>query len=348
MKFLSFLFWGVIRKNKITNAVWMYFKRGTLLPLFVNWLNPMPTGVEIEVSTVCPLKCKMCEQVSWPASEKKLITFEQFKHIVDQFPGLRWCSVTGIGSVMMNPDAIKMLEYCHNKGILMEYAESYTRLTRHQIEKIVECNDHLLVSLDSSNREFYNSFRVGADFDTTISNMKYMLSLRKNGHPRVVFHFVVTKLNIGEIMQYPAFIASLNPGPNTFIQFSRLAHNYPQVADIYMDIPEDIKPQLEAEGERVGVPVHWNFSSISKKPSPNHCLEWLEPYILVTGEVTADCSQCESDRREYQRATAMGNIYDTPLRQIWKGKKYADLRKALRHNKLGEPCKDCILYAEKQ
>ncbi len=340
------VFWGFIRKNKVTNNIWMFFKRGTVLPYFVNLLDPMPTGMEIEVTTVCPLKCKMCEQVSWGPEEKKLMSFEQFKSIVDQFPNLRWCSVTGIGSVMMNPDGIKMLEYCHSKGILMEYAESYTKLTKYQIEKIVECNDHLLVSMDTSSREFYNNFRIGADFDTTINNMKYMLSLRKNGHPKVVFHYVVTKLNIGEILKFPAFIANLNPGPNTFIQFSKLAHNFPQVAEFYMEIPEDIKPLVEAEGAKVGIPIQWNFSSRCKKPTPNKCLEWIEPYIFVTGHVTPDCSQNESNRRQYQRDTALGNVFEKPFKEIWKGKKYSDLRRSLRHNKLGAPCKDCILYEE--
>lgn len=346
MNLLAGFFWNVIRKNKVTDAAWLYLKHKTLMPVVLNKIAPYPTGVEIEVTTVCNLRCRMCENRFWPASEKKLMSFDKFKHIVDQFPGLRWAGITGIGSCFCNPDIVKMFEYCHSKGVLIEYAESYAKLSHYQIEKIVEYCDHLTVSLDSSHRDVYNYFREGANFDTTIANIKYLLSLRKHGQPKVVFHLVVNKTNIGEVAEYPGFIASLNPGENAVVMFSRLLHNFPEISDIYMDIPAGLQEKVEAEGEKYGLPISWNCNIPVTKPTPNKCLEWGEPYILVDGNIIPDCSQNESNNRDYLRKTSLGNVFEKPFKEIWRGKRYEALRASLRRNRLGRPCNDCILYEE--
>jgi hypothetical protein len=66
-------------------------------------LGPYPKQLEVEVTTACNLRCTICEHTYWTEKPRHM-TFEQFKHVVDQFPGLRWIGMTGIGSGFLNPD----------------------------------------------------------------------------------------------------------------------------------------------------------------------------------------------------------------------------------------------------
>jgi len=82
-------------------------------------LNPYPWCLEIETSTACNLKCVMCEHTYWN-EPPKFMTFDQFKHIVDQFPRLKRVCPTGIGNGFLNPDYPRMLEYLKKRNYYVE------------------------------------------------------------------------------------------------------------------------------------------------------------------------------------------------------------------------------------
>ena len=87
---------------------------------FIYKHRPFPSFIEVEVSTHCNLKCTMCEHTYWKEKDENM-TFSNFIHILNQFPRLKWCGLTGIGESYLNPDFEKMLTECKRRGLFVEY-----------------------------------------------------------------------------------------------------------------------------------------------------------------------------------------------------------------------------------
>ena len=133
-------------------------------------LAPYPYNLEIEVTTKCHRKCILCEHTYWN-EESKDLSFEDFLKIVEQFPGLKWCNLTGEGTCWLNKDFIKMLEYMKSKGVSVYFAESFDMLDKDIANKLVEIGiDGIYFSMDAATKETYEKLRVGFSYDRTISN----------------------------------------------------------------------------------------------------------------------------------------------------------------------------------
>jgi len=95
------------------SAAWFYtFGLGKLVQKYPEMV-PLPRFFEIETTTICNKKCFICEYVYWPKGEqvKRHMSLDEFKHIVNQFPAIRWVNMTGEGSSFLNKDYFPMLKY---------------------------------------------------------------------------------------------------------------------------------------------------------------------------------------------------------------------------------------------
>ena len=122
--------WHLLARGKFKaalNYTWvMAFSReegvGITVPLYKKNHNlvPYPARLELEVTTKCRLKCPKCEHTYWQQPDKSL-SFEQFKTIIDQFPGLKEVSLTGIGHGLEHDGYFDMLRYLKKKSIFVQF-----------------------------------------------------------------------------------------------------------------------------------------------------------------------------------------------------------------------------------
>ena len=101
------------------------------------------------------------------------------------------------------------------------------------------------------------------------------------------------------------------------------------------------------KGRKVGINVGFNADLPETKPPASECNVLSMPYIFPDGTVISCCCMNEQNRRDWQRQTAMGNVFETPMRDIWYGEKYTKLRKMLWAKKPEEAhpvCKICNIY----
>ena len=72
---------------------WFHFLThyATSDPDLLNYLHevrPYPSYIEVETTTVCDMKCAMCENTHWKEKAQHM-SLAQFKGILDQFPKLK-------------------------------------------------------------------------------------------------------------------------------------------------------------------------------------------------------------------------------------------------------------------
>lgn len=308
--------------------------------------RPYPSHIEIENTTLCNLKCKMCENTYMP-EKKRNLSWNEFVHIMNQFPELKQIGLTGIGNSWCNPDYLKMLNYCKKRNIAIEIFDTFRDLNKNRITGFINSSIYkIYVSLDAATKETYEQIRVGSDWNKVIENLKLLDKMKKerNAHfPELCFHFIITKDNIHEVEKYVEFVAGLKIEVG-FIQFSRMLHPYGEVKDQFVEIADELKEKLIRKGSELGVRVSWNINSKEEKPKFNCCSVWIQPFIFVDGTITPCCSLNEGNEREWQRETSPGNILKEDMRKIWKGDKYKNLIDKISKNEIPEQCTNCVLF----
>ena len=305
-----------------------------------------PQYLEVETTTACNLKCRICEHTYWDEPNVHM-TLEQFKYIVEQFPDLKWIGMTGIGEAWCNPEFGDMLRYIKGRGVYVELYDSFYYTDDDKARLQVELGiEKVFVSLDGATPETYNSIRVGSDFNKVLDNVKRLdkWKRRLNSYfPELCFHFIVTQDNIHELVTYLEMIKDSGIDCH-MVQYTRMLHDFPEVKDLFVEVtPEQIE-EVTKRGQELGIMVGWNATVPKKKPPIKQCLAWWMPFIFVDGTVINCCAMNEQNDREWQRETSLGNIFETSFREIWKGRNYKHMLDLLGKNKIPINCERCSIY----
>lgn len=330
-----------------------YFFLGPLVRRFPS-LAPYPRYIEIEITTACNKKCILCEHTYWKDQPIRHLNFDEFKHIVDQIPKLKWTNLTGEGDAFLNPDYIKMIKHLKSKDVPVYLVDSFDLINENIAKQLVEIGvDGIYISLDGSTKETYNKIKVGCDFDRTIRNIKNLIKLKKKMKspiPELCFRFVVTTLNVHEMPQFVELVSSLGDkkalGDGSRVEFCGLLE-FEEIKHFKVpEIPKNILQATINKAKELNVDVMFCHAEPETHPPIEHCLAWMEPYIMIGGYVLPCCSVLMSNQRTFLRYHSFGNVFNKSFKEIWFSERYSRFRYLVNkgQSKLPLFCKGCRSY----
>lgn len=317
-----------------------------LLKIFPS-LAPYPQQIEVEITTRCHLQCTICEHTYWnePSADMSL---EQFKNILNQFPGLKWLGLTGIGSNMLNKDFFEMLAYAKSRHIYTEFFDTFDLINEENAEKLIRLGvEKIWMSIDGATKPTYDRIRVGTTFEKVTGNARKLMELKKklgSPVPEIWFHYIINKDNYKELplfVELVAGIVSNGTNPATMIYFTNLL-SFDEVKDMAAELPKDIIDATYRAAKKHGIYLGWNPNIKPVKPI-TECTRWTEPFILSTGHIQSCCAINEANTRAYQKEHALANLNETHFSKIWK-KEYKNLVRDIHNNKLPAICKHCRVF----
>jgi len=317
-------------------------------------LAPYPFKIEVEHTTICNKKCIICEHTYWQEKQERL-TFEQFKQMVDQFPKLRWINITGEGTGFLNPDFLRIIEYLRLKDISVNFVDEFDFVNEANARKLIELGVNCIwISMDGAIKETYEKIKVGCDFEKALSNIKMLLRLKKelnSPFPMLCFRFVVNRLNYTEMPKMVELIHSLGDlGEGTKLEFVGLL-TFKETEKYYLpEVPKEIIKETIQKGKNLGINVQFSHICKSELPSINKCTAWMEPYIMMNGYVVPCCAVMMSNKRDFLRKYAFGNLFEKPFKEIWYSERYKKFRSLVQKNKRPVPilCAGCRAYETKK
>lgn len=356
--FLNFVYTKTIVPTGEGSGELVYYFVGGLIRKFPV-LALYPSYVEIEITTKCNKKCIICEHTYWDEMQQDL-SMEQFKHIVKQFPTLRWVNLTGEGDAFLNKDYIKMIEYLKKKSVSVYLVDSFDMITPEISKKLVDLGvDGIYVSMDASTKETYEKIKVGCNFDRSTGNIKALVDYKKSVGspvPELCFRYVMTTLNYKESPGFIDLVRGFGTwkelGDGSKIHFVGLL-SFPQIEKYNMKVlPEGTEKRLIEKRKEVKDCVDVVFAHVESVglPSINRCLAWMEPYIMMGGYVLPCCVVMMANKREWLRGHCFGNVYETDFKELWESDRYKKFRESV--NKADAPvpllCKGCRAYDTKE
>jgi organic radical activating enzyme len=153
-----------------------------------------PIYVLLEPTSICNLRCKMCFQV-----DKSFVTrehmgkmsFELYKDIIDEISknGTKAITFASRGEPLLHPKIGAMLEYASGKFIDIKINTNATKLTE-KLSKIILSSgvNEIVFSVDSDNKEQYESIRVRSNWNKVLDNIKNFETIRREMFPDTPIH----------------------------------------------------------------------------------------------------------------------------------------------------------------
>jgi MoaA/NifB/PqqE/SkfB family radical SAM enzyme len=316
---------------------------------------PYPKRIELEVTTKCRFRCPKCEHTYWKEKQEDM-SFENFKKIVDQFPGLREVSSTGIGHGFENPDYPKMLAYLKSKSIIVQFFDPLFLQDEKMLRELVKNRVNLIwISFDGATAETYEKMQVGSKFEKVKENIRTLVRIKNEMHskfPEINFQPIITKDNMNEMPKMVEVVNDLMQGTNQSliqIQFIKLIP-FKENKWLMPEITRGILNKTE-ETARKYKKIRVKFIKMfpdTAKPSLAQCVDWICPFITVDGTVYPCCALTECNIRSEVREHALGNVLQTDYKDIWYSGKFRKFIKDIHEGKGPWVCcgpRECPLYS---
>ncbi len=317
---------------------------------YLHEVRPYPSYIEVETTTACDMKCTMCENTHWKEKAEHM-SLKKFTEVLDQFPKLKWIGVAGIGQSFLNIDFMEIIQLCKARDIYVEGFDNFMYLDYDRSKLMVDWGiDKIYCSLDAATKETYEKVRINSDWEKTMQNLKDFDRAKKEKNsywPELWFHFIVSKYNIHELKSYLDMIDELDIDVKQ-VQFTRCLHNFKEIEDQFVEISDQLKNEIIAYGRDKGIKVSWNVNAQENKAKMSNCSLWTMPFIFVDGTVVNCCSQNEQNDRPFQRENSLGNIFETPMREIWYGENYKKMLEGISSHNPVKCCERCVIYDKRK
>jgi len=284
-------------------------------------LEDAPLHLDIEPTNACNLKCPMCPRTVMLQENKSKFNIssmdlETFKKIIDEAVeiGVYSIKLNWLGEPLVHPNIVDMVKYAKAKGIVdVMFNTNGVALDENMSIKLIEAGlDKIFFSFDSPFKEKYEEIRVGANFEKTLNNIKRFVEIRNEKGKDT---------------------------PLTRVSMVLMETNHDEYAK-FVDLFKDI----------VDVVAYVEYREpVSKETKKDYneqfaCSQlWQRMFIAADGDVIV-C--CVDSQKEY----IVGNIYNDTIKNIWKNKKYGNIRQFHKNGeyyKIGM-CAKCDLPCKKE
>ena len=320
----------------------------------------LPRNLYIEVTNRCNLKCRACllYRGSWESARD--VTLDELVRITEQLPQLERIALHGIGEPLLNVALPDMIRHLKNRDAFVFFNSNGILLDENRQHELINAGlDELRISLDAANHQDYKAMRNSDRFEQIISNLrsfiKRMRRLQVN-RPALSLWYLGTLENINALPDFVRLAAKI--GVNQ-VYLQRLVYFHDDDGyglatsnNTLMTSDGRVRQRVE-QGQHLAkqLGVQFNASgltspleSVRSETRSNH--PWkgcFRPtslmYITANGNVLPCCISpfATSD----YASIILGNVFETPLKEIWRGSKYRAFRKSHQTANPPKSCRGC-------
>jgi radical SAM protein with 4Fe4S-binding SPASM domain len=289
----------------------------------------MPMSISIEPTTSCNLRCPECpsglRSFTRPTG---MLKQDLFTNVIDQLaPTLPYLIFYFQGEPYLNTSFLEMVKYASNKGIYTATSTNGHYLTEQASKKTVESGlDRLIISIDGTSQETYESYRMGGKLEKVIEGTKNIVRLKrelKSQTPHVIFQFLVVKQNEHQIEEVKKLAQQL--GVDEVALKTAQIYDYENGSEFMPSIDQYSRYRKNEDGTY----------SIKNKLL-DHCWKmWHSCVITWDGKVVPCCFDKDAHY-------VLGDLTKNTFKEIWEGEKYNQFRTSLLRSRSEiEMCKNC-------
>jgi len=297
------------------------------LPIFQ---SIYPHFISIETSNFCNLRCPECpvgKSINFKP-DKSTFNFELYRKLIDELkPTLHHAILYFQGEPFLCNQLIDFITCTHKAGIYTSTSTNGQFINNRIAREIVLSGlDKLIVSIDGTTQEVYETYRVGGSLQKAIDGINHITEWKKELKsitPLIEIQFLVLKTNEHQLKDMQALARTLS--------VDRLTFKTAQLYDFEKGSELLTSKNRYARYQKTKVGTYR-----LKGRQPNRCWRmWSGAVINVQGEVLPCCFDKSS-------AHSFGNINEQSFLQCWQSPNASSFRRQITSNrKQFEMCRNC-------
>ena len=312
---------GLNLLSKSTTArIWNAFKilSSYYFSRMTSYSSPwgLPVSIAIEPTTSCNLRCPECpsglRNFTRPTG---MLDIDLYAKMLDELHHVLWyLTLYFQGEPYLHPQFFELIKLASERNIYTATSTNAHYLTSENARKTVGSGlDRLIISIDGTTQETYESYRVGGKLDRVISGTKEIIKWKKilgKTTPYVIFQFLVVKPNEHQVHEVKELAKSL--------AVDRVALKTAQIYDYQHGsplIPEN--PKYSRYYKNGDGTYHL------KNQLLNQCWKmWHSCVMTWDGQVVPCCFDKDASH-------PMGDMKTDGFKDLWFGEKYTKFRGTL-------------------
>ena len=289
-----------------------------------------PTHLQIEPTNRCNLKCPLCNVVTDAGRSRGEMGLDRFKSILDEIGEyLLFIQLWGFGEPFMSQDIFSMIQYAKNKGIkIITSTNGHFFEDQDNVDRLLHSGlDCLIFALDGADRETYEKYRSGGDFEKALAGLRSLMRRKtqaKASSPLVNLRMVVSRDNEGQIPLMKSLAKETGVDYFSLITMSPINSSESEWKMRIPINPDYCRVRFDGRG-----------NMIRKKLLCKRL--WNHPFVYHDGGVYA-CEYYTS------RDRPLGNVFDPVdrgFKKIWFGKSFERMRVACADRANDAKCANC-------
>ena len=289
----------------------------------------MPISLSFEPTTSCNLRCPECpsglRSFTRPTG---MLNEELYKKTINELEEtLLYLLFYFQGEPYLHPQFLELVSYAVAKNIYTATSTNAHYLDGENARKTVESGlDRLIISIDGTNQETYESYRVGGKLDKVIKGTKEVVHWKKelkSKTPYIIFQFLVVKPNEHQINEVKKLAKSI--GVDNVLLKTAQIYDFKNGSTL---IPKQEKYSRYRQNKDKTYSI--------KNKLLDHCWKmWHSCVVTWDGQVVPCCFDKDAHY-------VMGNLSKSSFSELWKGKEYQIFRKQLIVSRSNiEMCRNC-------
>ncbi|MCS6819476.1 MAG: radical SAM/SPASM domain-containing protein [Chitinophagales bacterium] len=301
--------------RKIINFLKVYFSFSLSRRFGKPWHWGMPVTISIEPTTHCNLGCPECPSglkiFTRPTGNlntnnyQKLIDEAHHKSIFAYFYFQ--------GEPYMHPQFNEMVNYASKKKLYCVTSTNGHFLTSRRALQTVESGlDRIIISIDGTTQETYEKYRQGGDLNKVLQGVENLVIAKKqlkSNKPYIIIQFIVMRHNEHQMSEIALLGKKLGVDEVKFK--TAQIYNYEKGSEL---IPSEPKYSRYKKVDN---------KYVIKNKQYNYCWRmWQGTVVTWDGQCVPCCFDKDAEH-------ALGNAFESSLKEVWQGTNYSNFRRKL-------------------
>jgi len=285
----------------------------------IHWGNP--ASLSIEPTNCCNLHCPECPGgTDLLTRDRGIMDPVIYRNLLDQIsPVLYYLNLYFQGEPYLHPHFTEMVGIAKSKKIFVSTSTNGHFLTPENAKATIESGlDKLIISLDGTDAESYEQYRVGGDFNKVITGIREIVKQKRavgSKKPAIILQFLVLKSNQHQVNQI------LQLGRDLVVDKVELkTAQFYEFRDGNPLMPDDPRYSryTKIKSNQDGHPRYGIRNRLR-----NHCFRmWSSCVVTWDGTVVPCCFDKDA-------TYPMGNLEEHSFDKIWENEAYREFRKKI-------------------
>lgn len=313
---------------------------------------------QIELTTRCPLLCKMCIRSETNEWQYMDMPVENFKRILPYLKDVETVVLEGWGESLLHKDLAECIRLVKKEGPQAGFVTSAKGLTRERVSGLIDAGvDFVGFSIAGTTTETHDAIRVNSHLPELLEGIRLFREEKQHrglSRPRMHMIFLMVKDNIHEAPLVPALAKDAGIEEVVITNLCHTINPWQETQRVFTweDVPsryEEVIRRAQANAQTNNIRL--KTSNLSALPVPV-CAEnpLRNLYISAEGEVSPCVYLYPPLPSPFKRIfcgkeyrldkVSFGNIFKTPFPSIWNSSAYRQYRDCFlrRERKYRESC----------